>query len=54
MVKWFPGLVMYRALGMAAKSGMENVVRLLVAAGNDIKLLERNASLSEIISKLRL
>ena len=53
MVRWFPGVEMYRALGMAARSGMENVIRLLIAAGNDSKFLDRNTSLSRLMSQLR-
>jgi hypothetical protein len=52
IVKWFPGVNMYKALCVAARSGMEDVVRLLVAAGNDIKFLDRNFSLSKIMSKM--
>jgi hypothetical protein len=54
MVKWFPGINMYKALGMAAKSGMEDVLRLLILAGNDIKFLERNVTLSRIMSKMEI
>jgi len=51
-IKWFPGVNMYKALSMAARSGMEDVIRLLVAAGNDIKFLERNVSLCKLMSKM--
>jgi hypothetical protein len=54
MVKWFPGVHMYKALDRAAKSGMEGVIRLLVAAGNDTKFLERNLSLSKIMAKMKI
>lgn len=53
-VKWFPGVHMYKALGMAAKSGMEDVIRLLVAAGNDTIFLERNLCLSKLMSKMNI
>lgn len=54
MVKWFAGAHMYRALGVAARFGMEDVIKLLIAAGNDIKFLDRNASLSKIMSTMRI
>jgi hypothetical protein len=54
MLKWFPGIIMYQALGVAAKSGMEDVLRLLVLAGNDIKFLERNVTLSRMMAKLQI
>jgi len=54
IVKWFPGASMYTALCIAARSGMENVIRLLVAAGNDITFLDRNFSLSKIMSKMEI
>jgi hypothetical protein len=53
-VEWFPGVNMYKALGVAARSGMEDVVRLLIAAGNDYKFLDINASLSKLMSTMRL
>lgn len=52
LVKWFPGISMYQALGVAAKSGMDEVLKLLILAGNDIEFLERNASLNKLISKM--
>lgn len=54
IVKWFAGVNMYKALCIAARSGMEDVVRLLVAAGNDIKSLDRNFSLNKIMSKMEI
>jgi hypothetical protein len=54
MVKWFPGVDMYEALGIAARRGMEDVIKLLLAAGNDVKFLERNTSLSKLISNMRI
>jgi len=52
MVKWFPGINMYKTLGMVAESGMDDVIKLLILAGNDIRFLERNASLSRLTSKI--
>jgi hypothetical protein len=54
IISWFPGANMYKALCMAARSGMEDVIRLLVAAGNDTKFLDRNISLSRIMSKMKI
>jgi hypothetical protein len=54
MVKWFPGFSMYLALSMAAKSGIEDVIRLLIAAGNEINFLNRNVSLNNLISNMRI
>ena len=45
---------MYKALGVAARSGMEDVIRLLIAAGNDIKFLDKNVSLSKLMSTMRI
>lgn len=53
-VKWFPGVNMYKALGVAARSGMEDVIRLLIAAGNDFQFLDENASLSKLMSTMRI
>jgi hypothetical protein len=41
---------MYRALSMAARFGMDEVLKLLVLAGNDVGFLQRNDSLSKLIS----
>jgi len=54
MVKWFPGVDMYEALRIAARRGMEDVIKLLLAAGNDAKFLERNTSLSKLMSNMRI
>lgn len=45
---------MYKALERAAKSGMGDVIRLLVAAGNDTNFLERNLWLSKPMSKMNI
>jgi hypothetical protein len=52
VVKWFPGINMYKALGRVAKSGVGEVLKLLILAGNDIEFLGRNPSLSKVMSKL--
>jgi hypothetical protein len=52
MVKWFPGINMYKTLGMVADSGMNDAIKLLILAGNDIRFLERKTSLSRLMSKI--
>jgi hypothetical protein len=54
MVKWFSGVDMYVALRIAATRGMEDIIKLLIAAGNDMKFLERNTSLSKLMSNMRI
>lgn len=51
-VKWFPGINMYKALGIAATSGMDEVLKLLILAGNDVEFLKGNASLSKLMSTI--
>jgi hypothetical protein len=53
IVKWFPGVRMHKALAIAARRGIEDVKRLLKAAGNDISALEKGTSLTKLISKMR-
>jgi len=45
---------MHTALGMAARRGIEDIRRLLHAAGNDITTLEKSTSLIKLMSKLRI
>jgi hypothetical protein len=52
-VKWFPGLTMYESLGKAARLGMENVIGLLLLAGNEVRFLDRNVSLSKLMSNMK-
>jgi hypothetical protein len=52
-VRWFPGAQMYRALGIVAKRGMEDIRRLLIAAGNDPVSIDRIVSVSQLVSQLR-
>jgi hypothetical protein len=44
---------MYRALGIVAKRGMEDIRRLLIAAGNDPVSIDRIVSVSQLVSQLR-
>jgi hypothetical protein len=53
-VKWFPGFPMYEALGKAARLGMDNVIRLLILAGNEVSSLSGSASLSMLMSKMKI
>lgn len=52
MLKWFPGINMYKALGVAAKSGIDDVLKLLFLAGNDIEFLKKDGSLSRLMSEM--
>jgi hypothetical protein len=53
IVRWFPGAQMYRALGIVAKRGMEDIRRLLIAAGNNPASIDRIVSVSQLVSQLR-
>jgi hypothetical protein len=54
VVKWFSGPKMHRALRVAARHGVEDLTKLLRAAGNDIKIIEKDAGISKLFSKLRI
>lgn len=53
-IKWFPGAKMHRSLEIAAKRGIEDFKRLLVAVGNDINDLESSMSVSKLVTKMRI
>jgi hypothetical protein len=53
-VKWFAGTSMHNALRIAARRGMSDVKRLLLAAGNDVDLIDGCTSLANSISKMSL
>ena len=53
-VKWFPGHTMYESLGKAARQGMEKIIQLLLLAGNETRFLDRNISLSKLMSNMEL
>jgi hypothetical protein len=40
-VKWFPGVHMYKALERVARRGIRVICYLLVAAGNDPRLIDQ-------------
>jgi hypothetical protein len=52
VVNWFSGMAMYKALEIAAKRGIEEIVNLLALAGNDMEFLTRTLSLSSQFSSL--
>ena len=54
VVQWFSGGNMHRALGIAAKRGFEDVMSLLLAAGNDIWFLDKISSIAQLVSKMSL
>jgi hypothetical protein len=45
---------MYNALATAARLGMEDVKNILLAAGNDVKLIDGLTSISQLISNLKI
>jgi hypothetical protein len=53
-VKWFPGANMHKALAVVSKRGMGDVRSLLIAAGNDTKLIDRITSITQLISRMTL
>jgi hypothetical protein len=53
-IKWFPGAKMHRSLEIAARRGIEDIRKLLVAVGNDIGDLDRNMSISKLVAKMRI
>lgn len=53
-IKWFPGAKMHRSLEIAARRGIEDIRKLLVAVGNDISDLDRNMSVSKLVAKMRI
>jgi len=44
---------MRKALKFAAKRGIEDIRKLLVLAGNDLDVLEKDLSMSKLVSHLR-
>ena len=53
-IKWFPGAKMHRSLEIAARRGIEDIRKLLVAVGNDISDLDRTMSVSKLVAKMRI
>ena len=45
---------MHRALAEAAKRGIEDIRKLLIAAGNDVEVLDRSMSVSKLVSQMRI
>jgi hypothetical protein len=54
VVKWFPGVHMYRVLQSSSKRGIDEVKRLLVAAGNDKGSLDMVISVSKLLENTSL
>jgi hypothetical protein len=53
-IKWFAGAGMYRALAMAANSGIEDFKAILVAVGNDAKIFNHRSSMTRLGSEMRI
>ncbi len=53
-VNWYPGVHMYRVLQSSSKRGIDEVRRLLVAAGNDKDSLDMVISVSKILTNTSL
>jgi len=45
---------MHKALAIAAKRGMDDVRSLLIAAGNDTKIIDRITSITQLVSRMTL
>jgi hypothetical protein len=53
-IKWFSGAKMHRSLEVAARRGIEDLKKLLVAVGNDINDLESSMSMSKLVAKIQI
>lgn len=51
VVRWYPGVQMYRVLKSVSKRGIEDVRKLLVATGNDRDRLDMVISVSKLLAK---
>ena len=51
VVRWFPGVHMYRVLHSISKRGIESVRMLLLAAGNDEDSLDLVVPVSKLLAK---
>ena len=54
VVNWYPGVHMYRILQSSSKRGIDEVKRLLVAAGNDKGSLDMVISVSKLLANTSL
>jgi hypothetical protein len=54
VVKWYPGVHMYRVLQSSSKRGIDEVKRLLVSAGNEKGSLDMVISVSKLLAKTSL
>jgi hypothetical protein len=54
VVNWYPGVHMYRVLQSSSKRGIDEVKRLLVAAGNDKGSLDMGISVSKLLANTSL
>jgi hypothetical protein len=51
VVRWYPGVPMYRVLKSVSKRGIDDVRKLLLAAGNDKDRLDMVISVSKLLAK---
>ena len=51
VVRWYPGANMYRVLQSVSKRGIEDVRRLLLAAGNDKDSMDMIISVSKLLAR---
>jgi hypothetical protein len=53
VVRWYPGAPMYHVLDCISRRGIDDVRRLLVAAGNDKDSLDMVISVSKLLAGSR-
>jgi len=51
VVRWYPGAHMYRVLHNASKRGIDDVKKLLLAAGNDKDSMDMVISVSKLLAR---
>ena len=51
VVRWYPGVPMYRVLKSVSKRGIDDVRKLLLAVGNDKDRLDMVISVSKLLAK---
>jgi hypothetical protein len=51
VVRWYPGMQMYRLLNSVSRRGIDDVRRLLLAAGNEKEDLDMVISVSKLLAR---
>jgi hypothetical protein len=54
VVRWYPGVHMYRVLNSVSKRGIDDVKKQLLAAGNDKDRLDMVVSVSKLLARSNL